>query len=278
MVSVGFFGLLNSFGGIAVLQIDTIMLNAFLDSDAVGVYAITFYFGTLVLIPAKALNKIAPTLMAKAFKEHDLDTVEEIYYKSAANLFLIGALILLGLAVNLGNIFSIIPESYKEGKYVILLIGLANLVKMGAGSNDSVITYSKYFKMTTVFFVVLVLLIAGLNILFIPLLGISGAALASFAALFIHNLIKFLFIKIKFGLNPYNYQYLVITVVACAIYFIVSFLPDIDHFILEIVLDSILCTLLYYFMVRYLPIAHEADQFGRQIISKTWGMFRSKNK
>ena len=183
MVSVGFFGLLNSFGTIAVLQIDTIMLNAFMNADAVGVYAITFYFGTLVLIPSKALNRIAPPLIAKAFKENDFETIKDIYHKSTGNLFLIGMFLLLGLAVNIENIFNIIPKSYEDGKYVILLIGLANLVKMGSGSNDSVITYSKHYKMTTSFLVLLLFLVTGFNLLFIPLYGITGAALASLVAM-----------------------------------------------------------------------------------------------
>jgi len=278
MASVGVFGLFNSFGAIAVLQIDTIMLNMFLDSDAVGIYAITFYFGTLVIIPAKALNRIAPTLIAKAYKENDLETVKDIYQKSTENLFLIGSLILLGLAVNLENIFSIIPESYEVGKYVILLIGLANLVKMGAGSNDSIITYSRYYKVTTLFFVFLVILIALLNFIFIPLYGITGAAFASFAAIFIHNISKFLFIKIKLGLNPYNYQYILIVLAAFLAYLLVSLLPTIDNFILEIMLDSISATLLYYFSIKYLPIAHEANQFGKQILNKILDTFRSKFK
>ena len=35
-----------------------------IDDAATGVYVTTFFFGALVLLPAKALNKIAPTLIA----------------------------------------------------------------------------------------------------------------------------------------------------------------------------------------------------------------------
>ena len=278
IASVGFFGLLNSFGGIAVLQIDTIMLNAFMNADAVGVYAITFYFGTLVLIPAKALNRIAPPLIAKAFKENDSETIKDIYHKSTGNLYLIGIFLLLGLAVNLDNIFNIIPKTYEEGRYVILIIGLANLVKMGSGSNDSVITYSKYYKMTTFFLVLLLFLITGLNFLFIPLYGITGAALASLGAIFIHNIIKFTFIKIKFGLNPYNYQYLLVALFAFLVFYLISLLPEIENFIIEILVDSLCASFLFYLSIKYLSIAKEADEYARQIISATIELFKSKIK
>lgn len=278
MASVGFYGLLNSFGSIAVLQIDTIMLNMFLDSDAVGVYAITFYFGTLVLIPSKALNKIAPTLIAKAYKEKDLETVKDIYYKSAGNLYLIGVLILLGLAVNLENIFHIIPESYISGKYVILIIGLANLIKMGGGSNDSVITYSKYYKMTTVFLVLLVVLIIILNLLFIPIYGMTGAAIASLLAILIYNLSKFIFIKIKFTFNPYNYQFIMVLIFAFIVYLIIYALPNFKNFYVEILIDSICAIILFYFAIKFLPMADEANRFAKQIIDKGIKIFRPKNE
>ncbi len=277
MASVGVFGILNSFGSIAVIQIDTIMLNMYVNSAVVGIYAITFYFGTLVLIPMKALNKIAPTLIARAYKEKDLETVQDVYNKSTANLFLIGTLILLGLMVNLENVFHIIPKTFEEGKYVIVLIGFANLLKMSGGSNDSVIMYSRYFKMTTLFLVFHIILLVILNLIFIPTIGMIGAALASMLAIFIHNLIKFVFIKIKFGFNPYNAQFLLVVSLSIVIYFIVSVLPDLDNYIVEILVDSIITSLLFYIILRFVPIASEMRELIHQIFERAIKLFHSKN-
>ncbi len=278
MASVGLFGLLNTFSFIAVMQIDSIMLNIYLDAATVGIYTITFYFGTLVLIPAKALNKITPTLIARAYKEKDLDTVKDIYYKSTANLFLIGTLILLGLCVNLENIFHIIPASYADGKYVIVLIGALNLVKMSGGSNDSIITFSSHYKTTTVLLVFLVLLIVIFNLIFIPMYGMAGAALASLFAVGCHNFAKFVFIKHKFGFNPYNFQYLLVLAFSGLIYLLISTLPEMQNFILEIMMDSVVTMFLFYLAIKYLPLAKEADTYIRQILSQIFRYIRPKIK
>ncbi len=278
MASVGLFGLLNSFSTIAIIQIDTIMVNMYMDSAAVGIYAITFYFGTLVLVPSRALNKIAPSIIAKAYKEHDLDTVKDIYNKSSGNLFLIGTLILLGLMVNLDNVFNIIPQSYEEGKYVIIFIGFANLIKMAGGSNDSIIIYSRYYKMSTVFLILLITLIVILNFMFIPAFGMTGAAIASLLAVFVYNLTKFIFIKIKFGFNPYNFQFLTVLVLSAIIYLLVLALPEIDNFIVEIIIDSLITTGLFYLAIKYLPIATELNVFIKQLIAKAHDIFISKIK
>jgi O-antigen/teichoic acid export membrane protein len=278
MVSVSFFGLLNSFSSIAVLQIDAIMVNSYMDSAAVGVYVISFYFGTLVFIPAKALNKIAPTLIAKAYKENNRDTIKEIYYKSCGNLFLVGVLILLGLMVNLDNVFNIIPRSYEEGKTVIVLIGFAYLIKMAGGSNDSVINYSKYYKINTTLLILFGLLIVSLNFIFIPMYGMTGAALASLLALFFHNMIKTVFIKWKFGLNPYNFQYLIVLVISVIIYFIVSYIPKPENFIFEIFIDSLVTTVLFYFSIKFSPLAKDLNKAINQLQHKVVELFKTKFK
>ncbi|NJN26321.1 MAG: oligosaccharide flippase family protein [Cyclobacteriaceae bacterium] len=274
MVSVSIFGLLNSFSNLAVLQIDTIMVNMYLDAAAVGIYTITFFFGTLVFIPAKALNKIAPTLIAKAYKEKDAEAIRDIYYKSCGNLYLVGTLILLGLLVNLDNVFHIIPDTYEPGRYVIVLIGIANLIKMAGGTNDSIITYSKDYKITTLFLILLGILVISLNFVFIPLWGMTGAAFASLLSLLFYNLGKMIFIWQRFGLNPYNLQYLVVLVIATGIYIGVSLLPIDMHFIAEIMLDSMLTTLLFYLAIRRMPLAADLDLAIKQVYAKVMGILR----
>ena len=276
MLSVGSFGVLNTISNIAALQIDSIMINMYLDDAAVGVYVITFYFGTLVFIPSKALNKIAPTIIAKAYKELDYNTIKDVYYRSCRNLFLIGTLLLVGLWVNLDNIFKLIPDSYEEGRYVIVIIGLAHLIKMAGGSNDSVIIYSRYFRVTTGFLLIFTVLIILFNFIFIPMFGITGAAIATLAAVIMHNLMKFIFIKIKFGLNPYNLQYLAVLALSFIIFLIVEFTPDPENFLIDIAVDSVFSAVLFYVFIHRLPIAEDLNYSINQAYSKTMDFFRTK--
>jgi O-antigen/teichoic acid export membrane protein len=276
MLGVGFYGMLNSLSVVAALQIDSIMINSYLNTAAVGIYTTAFYFGTLVFVPSKALNKIAPTLISKGFKEDDLATVKDIYYRSCKNLFIIGTLVWLGLLVNLENIFQIIPKSYFEGKWVIVIIGLASLIKMAGGSNDSVITYSKYFRVTTLFLLIYLGLIVLSNWLFIPQWGITGAALATLVAILLYNLLKFIFIKIKFGFNPYSYQYLLILSIAALLFVVIRAIPDPDNFIADIILDSTLTTVLFYIAIRRLPLSADLEDSGREILKSLWHYFKTK--
>ncbi len=260
MASMSAFGFLNSFSNFAILRIDTIMVNQFINDAATGVYVTTFYFGALVLLPAKALNKIAPTLISDAYKKDDLATVEDIHKKSTLNLHIIAMLVLLGLAININNVFHIIPNDFKSGNYVIIFIALANVLKMSSGMSDSIIAFSKYYKFTTMFLVILLIMITVFNILFIPIYGITGAAFASFLAILIWCLIKFIFIYKKFGFQPYNKKYVFVIILTLLLYLFISNIPELPHFVPDIIVRSTTAVLLFFIPLYYLRISADINQ------------------
>ncbi len=276
MASVAFFGFLSSSSNAAIIQIDSIMVNQYLDSTAVGIYTITFFFGSLVLIPSKAFNRISPTVISNAFKDNDLVMIAKVYYKGCRSLFIVGALIVLGLLVNLDNIFFLIPRTYESGKMVILYIAFANLIKMAGGSNDSIITYSKFYRLTTVFLVLLVVLIVFFNFLLIPIFGMDGAAIATLIAVLIHTISKTIFIWRKFGLYPYSIQYIVVLALSGIIYLTVTLVPPFEYYILEIAKDSAMAGFLFLLLLWRLPIASDLRTMTEDVFSDSLQYLRKK--
>src|SRR5690606_14299560 len=77
-----------------------------------------------------------------------------------------------------------------------------------------------------------------LNYLLIPRLGLEGAALASFVSIFIFNLVKLVFVKMKFGILPFTqgtFKVLATLMVLSVLFYFVQF-PF--HPILNIILKS----------------------------------------
>ena len=266
--SVSFFGFLNTFSNLAIIRIDVIMINHFIDSAATGIYVTSFYFGTLVQMPARALNRIAPVLIADAYKENDFATIKDIYYKSSLNLFVIALFLLLGLTVNIDNIYKIIPENFAEGRLVIVYIGLANVIRLAGGSNDSIISFSKYYRYITLFFVIFLILIFSFNLYFIPEKGITGAAIASVLAILIFQIIKILFIYIKFGFQPFNWKFIHAGAAAATVYMLIGMIQPIQPFIADIALRSLLATALYGGFIYYTEISTDINQSIHLFIEK----------
>jgi len=245
MLGMSVFGLLNNLSNMAFIRIDAIMVNYFINEQATGIYVTTFYFGALVQMPARALNRIAPVMIAEAFKKNDYMLISDIYKKSCINLYLIGLLIFLGLGINLDNIFRIIPQNFEAGRNVIVIIALVNLLKMVSGLSQSIIAFSKHYRYNTLFQVILLVAIIVFNLILIPALGLDGAALASLLAVLIWNLAKFVFVYKKFGFQPYNFKFLAAGGITLLLYFLITLLPMMSHFIVDILIRSTLAVVVF---------------------------------
>ncbi len=245
LYSVGFFGIMVGFSNIAILNIDSIMVNHYLGLSETGIYGITFFFGTLVIIPSRMVKKITSALLADAWKDNNLKLVQEIYTKTSINQFIIGALILIGIWGNIDNVFHILPEEFKAGRYVILLIGLSNLIEMGAGVSGTIISVSPHYRYMSHFMIILLILIVLSNMLFIPLFGLNGAAFASVFSYTIFILLRFFFLKKKYNMQPFNIKHIKVMVIALVTFGLQLLIPALQHFVLDIAVRSLAITVVY---------------------------------
>ncbi len=248
MINVGFFGIIAGLSGIAITNIDKIMIN--LDENlglaGTGIYSIAFFYGAVILKPSFALKKISSVLISEAWKNNNLELINTIYKKSSINLFVIGILIFLGIWCNIENIFKLLPQEYEKGRYVILFISLANLIEMISGVSGPVIGNSKYYKSLTWFMTALVLLLIITNYIFIPIFGITGAAFASFISYTFFASARYIFLIIKFKFQPINIKHLFALIIGVFIYLISKFLiPVFDNFFIDIFVRSSIITVTF---------------------------------
>lgn len=263
MISVGFFGIVASFSGVLVLNIDILMLNDMLGLSAAGIYAVTFYFGTLILVPMRTMGKIGSVVISDAWKINDIKTIQSIYRKSSLSLSVIGLLLFIGVWGNIDNVFHIIKDDYLPGKMVIFYIGIANLFDISLGMSSHIILNSKHYKYLSYFLAVFAVILVLLNYFLIPVYGIVGAAIASLLAKFLFNLIKFIFIYRNFGLQPFTYHFLLLILITACAYWISTFMPPLSNFILDIIVRSMLITVCFAVPVYYFKISEDInDRFN----------------
>ena len=214
MINIGLNGIFIGFSGMIMLYVDRIMVERLMGLGATGIYTTVSYFATLIAIPSRALLKISDPVIAKSWKENDMKTLQDNYYRSSLNQFLIGSLILAGLWGNIGNILRILPPTFADGKYVVLFLGLAFLADMLTGTATFILANSKYFKYQTYYIILLVILTIGTNYLLIPVWGLIGVAVATLASKIIANFIRYQILYRKLGLQPYNYRFIIIIGIA----------------------------------------------------------------
>ena len=274
-LGVSFFGMISTFSGVLVLNIDVIMVDGILGLNAAGIYTVTFFFGTLILVPLRTMGKIGSVVISDAWKANDTETIQNIYKKSSLSLSVIGFLLFTGIWGNIDNVFFIISDDYLAGKYVILFIGLAALLDIPLGINPQIIINSKYYRYLSYFLFVFAVLVIITNLLLIPVYGIVGAAIASLISKFIYNLIKFLFLYKKFGFQPFDYRYPLLILFSLIAYGVSLLFPHFDNYIVDIIVRSALIFLVFIIPVYFFKISEDINENVEETLSSLFNRTKS---
>ncbi len=259
IINVGIFGILASFSSRLVQYIDVIMINEYLGLSDAGVYTVSFFFGTLILIPMRTMSKIGSTVVSEAWKTSNLKTISDVYTKSSLTLSVIGMLFLIGIWGNIGNVFQLIGEDYNAGKYVILFISLANLTDVFMGMSNPIIVNSKYYRWQTYMLLAFTGVVIITNILLIPVYGMVGAAIASLISKAFLNLLKFSFIWIRFKMQPFTWRHVLMICLGLGSWYLSTFIPALPHYIIDIIVRSAVLSALFLIPVYYLKISEDIN-------------------
>ena len=253
-----------------VLNIDQIMISSELGLSANGVYSTVFYFAVMIELSRRVIVQITTPLVSDSLENQDLAAVEKIYKQTSINQMVVGSLFFIGLVCNLDNLFALMSngEAFMTGKYVVYFIGLSKVMEMAFANSSPIISMSKYYKFNVITIAILAVLMICLNLVLIPAYGISGAAFASFLALFIFGIIKMIFIKIKFGFTPFTWKNGLLLLIGIVVLAVGFALPKFDNIVLDLVLRSIIIGTLYCAAVYTFKVSNEINNGFLHLIRK----------
>jgi O-antigen/teichoic acid export membrane protein len=241
------YGLLSGIGSQISFKIDSLMVAGMIQFQAAGVYAIAWALTEIIIKPMRSLSYIAGPLIAQHIANDNMNEVRNIYRKSTLNMTIIGAGLFLLIWSVLPYIFRIMPktEVMQQGTYVVFFLGLAQVWDMMTGINSEIISYSKHYKFTLYLTLLLGIITVGANLLFIPLYGMTGAAIATCLSLFLFNAAKLIFIRIKFGFHPFTFRIIPAIGFCVAAWLITRALPEHSSGVFNLFYKSAVFCLIY---------------------------------
>ena len=210
------FGMISAFvqiTSICIKFIDIILVGKYESMDKVGIYGIAAFIGLVIETPLNAIEKIAGTKISQLFTHNNLSEIENIYKLSSKYLLIFCGLLTTVLVVCIHPIMLILPNNYSDGAIVTIIISIGALFNAATGVNYSILIYSRHYKLGAIFYFILLLLTILLNMILIPLFGITGAAIATCSISIIHNLLRLMFIKIKLNMQPFSINSLKIVLI-----------------------------------------------------------------
>jgi len=223
----------------------------------------------------RSMGKISSVIIAEAWKTNNLKVISGIYKKSSISLSVIGFLLFIGIWANIDNVFMMIGDKYLSGKYVILVLGIANLIDIAFGVSPHIILNSKHYRYISYFLLIYVALLIVTNLIFIPIYGILGAAIASLISKIIYDLIKYLFLYRTYKLQPFDRNYLFLLVISGFVYAVSLLIPPFSNYLIDILIRSSSIALLFTALVYYTRLSIDINQRIESILN--W-IFRMDSK
>ena len=238
IIKLSFYSILSGSAGVLISNIDIIMVNQKLGLTQTGIYGIAFYFGTIIMIPSRALGRIAVGVISESFKKENIDEIKSLYKKSCNSQLAIGLLLYTGIWVNIDNIMHLLPPEYAAGKNVILLIGAGYLIDMATGINYLILLNSKFYRYDMYFMVFILFLTILSNYVLIPIYGIEGSAMATAITIAGYNVLRWVFLYVKLRMQPYDSNTIKLLAIGVISFLPGYFLPQINTLFLDIAIRS----------------------------------------
>jgi O-antigen/teichoic acid export membrane protein len=249
-----------------VLEIDKFMIAQYLNISKVAYYSVAIYISTLITVPRRSLFQIANPLSAKLLNEKKFNELDVLYKKSSLNLLIVCGFVFLLIVYNLNDIYAFIPENYKEGYYVVLIISFTKIYNAFLGNVDGILFNSIYYAKIVFIGVLITFVTVYLNYLLIPLYGLEGAAISSFIAISFYNTIKIYMVYLKFNLHPLTKNSFKIGMIIL-LGFIISFYFKLEFSIyLNIFIQTLFVSIIYIFIILNFKISVDINNIYTKFI------------
>lgn len=259
--SFTFYSAANSLGASMSFRLDMIMLSAMLGFSSNGIYALLLFLSNVIDIPRKSLARIVSPFLSTSLNEGDLEMTGNLYRKASITLLVPSIFIFLLIWSCLPELDKIVSGNpvFYENRYLFLFIAVGRLLDMLFSMNTQIITYSKFYRYNFWFIIVLAVCNMIMNYYFINEYEILGAAMATFFAFVLYNLMKGGLIWGKLGLLPFHKNTFKLILIGAIALIMVGLVPDDLHFILSILLKTIVLFVFYGIPVIYFSISEEIN-------------------
>lgn len=269
LIGICFFTILTGTSPLIIQNIDNLLISKKLGLDSTGVYALAFSFGSIISLPSRSLYSIAYTIVAESFKANDLKNIRTVYAKSCINQIISALFIFIVMWASVDNIFVMEPAGFKAGKYAIFFVSLGYFIDSATGINLVILATSKYFRYEALFNLLLVPVIIIANLILIPKFGITGSAIASALTYFIFNLFRYIFIWVKFNMQPFNIQCLLALGTGVLVYYLsVWIVPHLQNFVIDTIVRTAFITALYLPAVYFMKLSEDINGIIDGLVAK----------
>lgn len=204
------------------LWVDRLMVGYFLPASDVGIYQAASQVAVLFAVILSAFNAIFSPMIAGLYHQGELDRLNRLFKVSTKWGLYVSLPLFLVLLIAPREVMSMVfGQRYENGAWPMVILAIGQLVNAGTGAVGLLLIMTGYPKRWFMIASQALLVNILLSWLLIPILGVTGAALASACAISWLFLLGLLQVKRLLSLWPYDKRYskglLATLVAACSL-------------------------------------------------------------
>jgi O-antigen/teichoic acid export membrane protein len=272
------FNYINTLVSTLVISLDVIMIASYLGLQATGVYTTVVFLTSALQVPYKAIVRISSPLIADHWKKREMEKMKELYTQVSSVALVIGLGSFLLIWSNIDFLFSFLKPEFKAGIWVFFFLMIGRLTDMYFGLNGAIFTTSKKYKYDMIFTLFLIGTVYGLNLLFIPAYGISGAAISTSIALVCYNLGRLLFVYKVYKIHPFTKGQFVILALGLLTFFLCHYLQNIFQDLwIQMLFMSSFVAILFFGSIYFFKLEKETVNYVNNSMDFLIKKIRRKN-
>lgn len=252
----------------ALLDLDKAMINNYLILDEISYYMIAVFMASVIAIPARAMAQITHPLTAGYLNSQNMVALADLYKRSSLNLSVISGFLVIIIICNVQQFYTFLPSEFLAALPVVFLITAVKYVENLLGSNNAILYNSNLYKVTLWMGLCLTIVAVLLNLWFIPLYGITGAAIATCVAYLGYDYVKAWYVYKKMGIHPWTRSTWKSIAIICIFTLAFYFWDFPWNAFVNIALKSILISIAYTLVIYKSGISKELNRLLRRQLKR----------
>lgn len=183
-------------------QVDVVILGLFKTAQDVGVYRVAARGATLVALGVTAINAASGPYFARFYNTNDMSKLQRLATLSARTNFLLALLATMAFILFGVEIISIaFGQEYVSAYWPLTILAVAQLIRTASGALGHLLNMTGNEKINMKIALCSAICNVVLNLLFIPVWGINGAALATGISMILRRIFSWLVVRHRLGID-----------------------------------------------------------------------------
>jgi O-antigen/teichoic acid export membrane protein len=179
-----------------------VLLGWFGETREAGIYSLAFNIAFLVVLPRAAINTLFAPTISSLFTRRDQVTLQALVTKAASWTLCAAVCIAFVLAILAEPILTWFGKDFADGVPALRILLVGQVIAASYGSQLSVMTMTEHERGAAGLLILSAAVNVVASIVFISMLGLTGAAIATTIALIVWNVAMAFFISRHLRLLP----------------------------------------------------------------------------